>query len=360
MRLRASALGLCLATLPSVAVAPDPEGAGWDDPNIVIDAITGKWAQIPEPGPDDPLPPPPFDEKWKSSTSTVVVLIAAFRETRCPQTLINFFSKAKYPDRVFMGIIQQNGATDIDCLEGYCAKMETPLVKNGPGDYSQNPDKPCKYFDNVRMVRMSDREAKGPVFARAKQVEVVNGATDDFCMQIDAHTDVVQDWDTVLLSEWGACKNEYAVMSTYPTNAGTGDMGKNTNNHWEMPFLCGASFESRGFVRNAQVTTRAMARVSIRARHPSHSSLAQLLLTGFSPPACTGSTPPAPAPSAHIRQASAAANLKHPAISPLWAAGLSFNRCHAELNVPNDPELKSVFSGEEYGRGARLWTNGCV
>ena len=53
-------------------------------------------------------------------------------------------------------------------------------------------------------------------------------------------------------------------------------------------------------------------------------------------------------------QASAAANLEKPILTPLWAAGLSFSRCHAERNVPNDIELKGIFSGEEYGRGSRL------
>ncbi|GAB5367187.1 hypothetical protein AAMO2058_001208100, partial [Amorphochlora amoebiformis] len=47
-----------------------------------------------------------------------------------------------------------------------------------------------------------------------------------------------------------------------------------------------------------------------------------------------------------------------PVLAPLWAAGLSFSRCHAERNIPNDINLKSVFAGEEYGRGARLWTHG--
>ena len=57
-------------------------------------------------------------------------------------------------------------------------------------------------------------------------------------------------------------------------------------------------------------------------------------------------------------QARAAANLERPILAPLWAAGLSFSRCHAELRVPNDINLKHVFNGEEYGRGSRLWTYG--
>ena len=47
-------------------------------------------------------------------------------------------------------------------------------------------------------------------------------------------------------------------------------------------------------------------------------------------------------------QARAAANLERPMIAPLWAAGLSFSRCHAERNVPNDVNLRHIFSGEEH------------
>jgi hypothetical protein len=59
-------------------------------------------------------------------------------------------------------------------------------------------------------------------------------------------------------------------------------------------------------------------------------------------------------------QANACANMDTPLMQPLWAAGLSFARCHAEWVVPQDPNLKSVFTGEEFSRGARLWTAGWV
>ena len=41
-----------------------------------------------------------------------------------------------------------------------------------------------------------------------------------------------------------------------------------------------------------------------------------------------------------------------------WGAGLSFSKCHAELNVPYDPFLPSVFNGEELSRGIRFFTHG--
>lgn len=41
-----------------------------------------------------------------------------------------------------------------------------------------------------------------------------------------------------------------------------------------------------------------------------------------------------------------------------WGAGLSFHKCHAEINVPNDPFLPGVFNGEELSRGFRFFTFG--
>ena len=42
----------------------------------------------------------------------------------------------------------------------------------------------------------------------------------------------------------------------------------------------------------------------------------------------------------------------------VWGAGMSFQKCHAELNVPYDPYLDNVFDGEETSRGIRFFTHG--
>ena len=54
----------------------------------------------------------------------------------------------------------------------------------------------------------------------------------------------------------------------------------------------------------------------------------------------------------------AARNLARPKLSTLWAAGVAFSKCHAEREVPYDPYTPHVFDGEEFSRGARLWTAG--
>jgi len=273
--------------------------AGWNDPDI-CNGGEG-WKKIPDPYKVH-HPPKPYDNKWQSDDASLVVLIASLRETRCPDTLISMYTKATNPNRIFFGIVQQNDASDVDCQVGACEKMGTPAVKQDDGSYVAGD---CKLFNQVRMYRMKASEARGPVFARGHQQTLVE-PEDDFCMQIDAHTDVVQDWDRKILDQWGSVDNEYAILTSYPTNVH--DLGHNSNRHWEMPILCKSAIIGPGLIRN--------------------------------------------------HQASACANLRKPVISPLWAAGLSFGNCHHERNVPNDKNLKGVFMGEEFARGARLWTFG--
>ena len=37
---------------------------------------------------------------------------------------------------------------------------------------------------------------------------------EEFCMSVDAHVDVAQDWDVQLTAMWAQAGNEYAVLSS--------------------------------------------------------------------------------------------------------------------------------------------------
>jgi len=277
---------------------PPAKKAHWNDENIVHDGKN--WVHIPEEVYGHPHAP--YDDRWKQNSSTIMVLVAALRETRLPLTLKSAFDNADFPERIRFGVVQQNKPTDEDSLAKLCELRDKPLIKTENGEY-ENPNG-CVEFDKVRLLRLDASEAAGPVYARGLQPELLQD--EDFCLQIDAHTIFKKGWDRDLLREWGLTNNEFAVLSTYPTNYK--DLGKNSNKHWEMPHICGAKIGGGGYISN--------------------------------------------------KQAGAAANLKKPLLAPLWAAGFSFSRCHAERWVPNDKHLRHVFSGEEFHRAARLWTNG--
>lgn len=278
-------------------------GAGWHDPNIV--SVGHEWQHVP--AEYYGTPHAPYDDRWSQDDSTIVVLVAGLRETRLGSTLLSAFDNAALADRIRFVVVQQNLPEDEDCLAEVCRKRGFPLREvpdlDGGASTFHNPNG-CVEFDKVRVLRMHASEAAGPVYARGRQPELLQD--EDFCMQIDAHTIFKENWDLMLLREWAQTKNEFAVLSTYPTNYK--DLDKNSNKHWEMPHICGVHLSGGATISN--------------------------------------------------KQASAAANLDRPLLAPLWAAGLSFSRCHAERWVPNDVHLRQIFSGEEFSRGARLWTHG--
>lgn len=136
-------------------------------------------------------------------TASVFVGIAAFNDQRCGLTLYNLFSKAAHPTRVFIGVVDQLNKGVQDCLQTYCDK-----------DVSvQGVGKECRYKDQVSVLRLDTTAAKGPVFARSHQNKLLQG--EEFCLQIDAHSDVTQGWDSDLIEVWKAADNEMAILSTY-------------------------------------------------------------------------------------------------------------------------------------------------
>lgn len=238
----------------------------------------------------DQRPPPPVSGSWRDSNTKIFIGISEFRDNRCAVTLQNIFSKAKNPYRIHVGLVQQIHTEEdhIDCIAAYCKQA-------GHG---------CPHKEQIKTITLSYLDARGPGFARTMQADSLQD--EDFCMQIDSHSDVIKDWDSALTAMWGSIDNEYAVLSTTPPDISS--LGKNVNNRWEVPHLCQATFTESGMVRN--------------------------LLPR------------------------AAMDLEKPILAPLWSAGFSFSKCHAEKKTPPDPNFLFIFDGEEFTKFARLWTRG--
>jgi len=103
----------------------------------------------------------------------------------------------------------------------------------------------------------------------------------------------------------GLTNNEYGVLTTYVPNFD--QLHLNLNGRFEVPQICKVLYtEPEKMVRNEQATN------------------------------CIW--------------------LSKPKLTSSWAAGFSFNKCHADLKTPYDPHLPSLFDGEEYSKYARMWT----
>lgn len=229
---------------------------------------------------------------------------------------MNYFTKAQHPERITIGLVQQVANEDADCIKKYCELLGHKSLTN------------CPHVNQIRQTVVSWLEAKGPTFGRHLQSQLQLQGDEEFCvswpdgvrprprfpcspslwsqMQTDSHMDVVQGWDAKLLEAWAMTNNEYAVLSTYVHDFPS--LNKNVNNRNEVPFICRIMWTGNGIVRN--------------------------------------------------QQASSAINLERPILAPLWGAGLSFSKCHAERKTPYDPQLPQTFDGEEFSKFVRLWTRG--
>jgi hypothetical protein len=172
---------------------------------------------------------------------------------------------------------------------------------------TENGTSSCPFKDQITILRIHAQEARGPIIARHKQQGLIK--SEEFCLQVDAHSDFAFGWDHMLLDDYMNTKNKYAVLTSYPHPITELQHNYKTNGQGrEIPHLCKVDINAAGMPRNG------------RARR--------------------------------IR------NMRAPKLTNLWAAGLSFSLCDAERNVRNDPTLNYVFDGEEFSRAARMWTNG--
>ena len=81
-----------------------------------------------------------------------------------------------------LGLVEQVHTEEdrSDCIAAYCQLMQTH--RNGDGK--------CPYRDQINLVTLSYLDSRGPAFARALQSEVMRD--EEFCMQVDSHSDVTQ------------------------------------------------------------------------------------------------------------------------------------------------------------------------
>lgn len=243
-----------------------------------------------------------------SEETPIHLLVASYRDRLCGRTLHNAFRHAKNPNRLYIRVIDQTKVNsdledDAGCFDHYCEKY--------------NPN--CQeYKDQVRIIPVDSEESLGPTWARSRLSAMIhwdfihrNASPDldfqpvqmqDFCMQTDSHMDFSDNWDTEMVDMFHLTQNDYSVLSTYVT-----DIGENNKDPTNVPHLCLVQFTSS--IRN------------------------------WGTKECNFLTKPK-------------------LTNAMWGAGLSFHRCHAELNVPVDPYLDNVFDGEEGSRGIRFFTHG--
>ena len=111
-----------------------------------------------------------------------------------PSAQVIIFTKSTFPKRISVGVVQQNGEGDIDCLDRYCELMMESGKHANVGGGS------CPFRENIRIMRVKSSTAKGPTWGRAKASTLLKA--EEFCMQTDAHMDFVPNWDVKMMKMW--------------------------------------------------------------------------------------------------------------------------------------------------------------
>ena len=123
---------------------------------------------------------------------SIFISIASYRDKECVTTLSSIYENARHPEKVFVGIVQQNKEGDKECE-----------VENNT------------YYkpENVRILRVSYDDAKGPCYARYLASGLYQGET--YYFQIDSHTKFNKGWDTDLIKMLKRLPRK-SVISHYP------------------------------------------------------------------------------------------------------------------------------------------------
>ncbi|GAX76680.1 hypothetical protein CEUSTIGMA_g4126.t1 [Chlamydomonas eustigma] len=249
------------------------------------------------------------------SGDTIFVSIASYRDPETRWTVWDLFKKARYPDRIRVGIVWQ-----VDYLED-----GTLMTHVG-----QTSKRPPPWLQYIREVRLPWQEAEGPCWARHLAQQLYCG--EEYVLQIDSHMRFVEGWDVLCISQLkqaelaermkdssfiqdsaGQSQREVkVVISTYPQGYdGEGASASvPSESQAVLPHMCASSFDEQGMLRFVARALRS-------------------------------------APS-------------HPLPSLFWAAGFSFSRAALMKEVPYPPAqyLPHLFFGEELWMLARMWTRG--
>ena len=181
-------------------------------------------------------------DKYFEGLETIYISIATLGDHACPLTIVDIFTKAKYPHNLYVGIYQQNEGDDPDCLEmlKQCNGNNDKIIDDKLGDITIL----CKYMDHIVINRTNIKDgAKGPVYGRYMSMKLKQKDTDFICM-IDSHTLFRNDWDEFTIKMWYDIEpdHQHAVLTHYPWGAEHLQKRIDEKNQYSY-HICGSIYE---------------------------------------------------------------------------------------------------------------------
>ena len=168
-----------------------------------------------------------------SNQPTIYVSIASYRDPQCHLTIRDMYEHSEYPERIHVGIYQQHGEKEDDCLKDL-----------DQYDYVK--------LQNIKIERVHFSEGRGPCAARYHCSKLYGD--EDYYLQLDAHTRFIDSWDSILIDEIHNCTiqnemNQRVVLSTYPLEYKVEDDSIPKDAAQVTTKFCTAKFNNEGIVQ---------------------------------------------------------------------------------------------------------------
>lgn len=242
--------------------------------------------------------------------NSLFVSVVSFRDPFCPMTIQSLYEMAKYPDTLYVGLVQQN------CFEEHCTGIDNKEhhLKDSQDKDIDCYEEFCKSSEGVKsnacktgafqVLNVNETEGLGPHMARYFAAKMYRG--EHYYLQIDSHSEFVTHWDEILIKMFKKAPAHKPVISGYPPGpheSWMNSVGMRT---------CDSQFteEDGGAIRLSSATT--------------YEKFVQ----------------------------------SRPRYSPFVAAGFLFTDASMLVEVPFDPLMPWLFMGEEIALAAKLWTHG--
>lgn len=141
------------------------------------------------------------DQITNEISDTIFVSVPCFDDSiECARTICDLFARAQCPQRVFVGVYEQM-AGDVPLLNLY--------------DREARQHNQAVYSNNVRVVTVPAKDARGPMYARGI-IERTMYRKERFFMTIDSHMRFTDGWDSAAIGMFRELENPKAVLTTLP------------------------------------------------------------------------------------------------------------------------------------------------
>jgi [Skp1-protein]-hydroxyproline N-acetylglucosaminyltransferase len=243
---------------------------------------------------------------------SIYLSVASYRDENCFNTLSRAYEFATNPNKLNVGLVQQNCVAN--CMSGVLVGGKVEPVPPDDDCYQlfcgSEIGKPHCDAGRIRVLRVNETESLGPYTARYFASKLWDG--ESWFMQIDSHMNFAQGWDSDSVTMLLRAPSDKPIISHYPPECD--EVNFTRAKLRPAPRICGAIF-SESHVEH-QIIRLDECDVYDKNR------------------------------------------LDIPRFAPFVAAGYFVAHSDFLRDVPFDPFLPWVFMGEEIIMSARLWTFG--